>query len=159
MFFRHYLHDRMQRVALNGKLSDFRIVWHPPAICLGPILYSIYTLLLPRDIRECSVQVYADDTQIFSSFYPNRIKKNCSVVINDLEIISKIFSEESLRLNLSKCCCNLFGRRVDVDTVTKLVEININCVKLEAKSLGVITDNRLRFVIMFLIVLEKLLLN
>lgn len=71
-----YLHDRSQRVVIDDKLSDrcplpFGI---PQGSCLGPLLFSIFASKLFDVIKDHlpSAHAYADDTQLYLSFKPDK---------------------------------------------------------------------------------------
>ena len=75
-WFKSYLSDRFQRVSVNGSLSDqFPLKQGvPQGSCLGPLLFTIYTRKLFQIVERHLPQVhcYADDTQLYVSFSPNR---------------------------------------------------------------------------------------
>ena len=62
-FFKDYLSDRQQRVALKGVLSPWITIKAgvPQGSILGPILFLIYTNDMPEEI-QCLIKVFADDT-------------------------------------------------------------------------------------------------
>ena len=61
------LHNRKQRVVLNGFYSDYSIIESgvPQGSVLGPLLFLIYINDLEKNIRS-NVEFFADDTMLFS---------------------------------------------------------------------------------------------
>ena len=75
-WFSSYLSGRSQRVMVQGHLSqnlnlDFCV---PQGSCLGPLLFTIYASTLFDVIKAHlpMVHCYADDTQLYVSFRPNK---------------------------------------------------------------------------------------
>ena len=75
-WFSSYLSGRFQRVMVQGNLSqnlnvDFVV---PQGSCLGPWLFRIYASKLFDVIKAHlpTVHCYADDTQLYVSFSPNK---------------------------------------------------------------------------------------
>ena len=75
--FRFYLNGRSQRVMVQGNLSqslnlDFGV---PQGSCLEPLLFTIYASKSVFDVIKVhlpTVHCYADDTQLYVSFSPNK---------------------------------------------------------------------------------------
>ena len=65
--FENYLHNRKQRVVLNGSFSDYSIIESgvPQGSVLGPLLFLIYINDLERNIKS-NIKFFADDTMLFS---------------------------------------------------------------------------------------------
>ena len=65
--FESYLHNRKQRVVLNGSYSDYSIIESgvPQGSVLGPLLFLIYINDLERNIKS-NIKFFADDTMLFS---------------------------------------------------------------------------------------------
>ena len=63
----NYLHNRKQRVVLNGQTSDWAEVKAgvPQGSVLGPFLFLIYINDLPEGLKA-NVKLFTDDTSIFS---------------------------------------------------------------------------------------------
>ena len=66
-FFRSYLHNRKQRVVINGSSSEFTDIESgvPQGSVPGPLLFLVYINDLQTDIKS-QVKFFADDTMIFS---------------------------------------------------------------------------------------------
>ena len=67
-WFRNYLSDRKQKVKVNGKKSDNRMVkcGVPQGSILGPLLFIIYINDLGQYLSECKINLYADDTALYT---------------------------------------------------------------------------------------------
>ena len=65
-WFKHFLTNRMQRVVIRGKCSDWTSVKSgvPQGTILGPILFIIYINDISTDLTS-TVKIYADDTKIY----------------------------------------------------------------------------------------------
>ena len=62
-----FLSDRVQRVPLNGKTSDWECIRTgvPQRSILGPLFFLIYINDLASDLKS-NVRLFADDTSLFS---------------------------------------------------------------------------------------------
>ena len=77
--FVNYLHNRKQRVVLNGFQSDYSLIESgvPQGSVLGPLLFLLYINDLERNITS-NIKFFADDTMLFS------IVKDPTISANDL---------------------------------------------------------------------------
>ena len=66
-FFGNYLHNRKQRVVLNGSFSDYSVIRSgvPQGSVLGPLVFLIYINDLERYTKS-NINFFADDTMLFS---------------------------------------------------------------------------------------------
>ena len=66
-FFENYLHNRQQRVVLNGTASDWRSVTAgvPQGSVLGPLLFLVYINDLTDNISS-QMRLFADDSSLFT---------------------------------------------------------------------------------------------
>ena len=83
----NYLSSRKQRVALNGKYSDWGLIHSgvPQGSVLGPLLFLVYINDLENGIKS-SINFFADDTSLFSIVRdPNTSAVNLN---HDLQLIS-----------------------------------------------------------------------
>ena len=74
-WFRSYLDSRKQAVKVGGVVSDDRVLTAgvPQGSVLGPLLFSLYTVPLSREIaafKGLQHHLYADDTQVYLSINP-----------------------------------------------------------------------------------------
>ena len=86
--FNSFLSERLQRVVLNSKASEWRKVLArvPQGSVLGPLLFLIFINNVPANL-ECNMMIFADDTSLFplvcdpneSSAKLGRLRKSCSV--------------------------------------------------------------------------------
>ena len=69
IWFRAYLTHRTQSVYVNGAVSDPKSVKFevPQGSILGALLLIAYINDLPSVVRNCDIQLYADDTLLFFS--------------------------------------------------------------------------------------------
>ena len=65
-FFKSYLSNRKQRVAINGFYSEFASIESgvPQGSVLGPLLFLVYINDLEKDIKS-NVKFFADDTMLY----------------------------------------------------------------------------------------------
>ena len=66
-FFESYLHNRKQRVILNGSYSEYSPIESgvPQGSVLGPLLFLVYINDLEKNIKS-NVKFFADDTMLYS---------------------------------------------------------------------------------------------
>ena len=66
-FFESYLHNRKQRVMINGSYSDYASIESgvPQGSVLGPLLFLVYINDLEKNIKS-NVKFFADDTMLYS---------------------------------------------------------------------------------------------
>ena len=96
--FGNYLHNRKQRVVLNGFYSDYSIIESgvPQGSALGPLLFLMYINDLEKNIRS-NVKFFADDTMLFSIVKDPVISAN--TLNNDLDIIYQWAQQWKMEFN------------------------------------------------------------
>ena len=98
----NYLSDRYQYVHYDGVKSDLELVKYgiPQGSILGPLLFLVQINDLVKSIKHCNIQMYADDTVIYTS------NSNISVIeqtlTSEMKNVSKWLDKNRLIINLKK---------------------------------------------------------
>lgn len=105
-WFRSYLNCRTYRVRIDSTYSDVHTLDYgvPQGSVLGPLLFTLYVKPLGRIISRYGLRyhMYADDTQIYTSFNPKSLA-NFQEEISKLE---QCISEISIWMTLNKLKLN-----------------------------------------------------
>ena len=69
LLLKNYLHNREQRVVLNGQTSEWKRIYSgvPQGSVLGSLLFLIYISDLPDGLTSMC-KIFADDTSLFWKF-------------------------------------------------------------------------------------------
>ena len=112
--FEDYLHDRKQRVVLNGFYSDYSPIESgvPQGSVLGPLLLLVYINDLERNIKS-NVKFFADDTMLFS------LVKNHVISANDL----------NQDLDMKYQWAHQWKMKFNPDPTKQATEILFSCIK------------------------------
>ncbi|CAH1252651.1 Hypp973 [Branchiostoma lanceolatum] len=108
-WFESYLADRFQTTHLQGQYSSKSRVncGVPQGSVLGPLLFCLYVNDLPNVIRNCSIQMYADDTVLY--FSASTVKDCEEAVSSDVRRVVDWLNENKLLLHPDKTKSMLFG--------------------------------------------------
>ena len=70
----NYLHERQQRVVLNGQTSSWKLVKSgvPQGSVLGPIFFLIHINGFPNNL-ESNCKIFADDTSFFYKVFDKHV--------------------------------------------------------------------------------------
>ena len=157
LWIKDYLHDRSQRVRVNGAMSSSIKVLSgvPQGSVLGPALFLIFVADVSSIINNC-ISLYADDTKIFNSLFENSHES----LQEDINTLSRWADEMQMSYNIDKCHTLHLGSRNKHHTyfLPKITDIKktataesytitlhpLKNVK-EEKDLGVIVDENLNF--------------
>ncbi|KAK6181435.1 hypothetical protein SNE40_009283 [Patella caerulea] len=137
------LHNRRQRVCINGQLSSWAPVspGFPQGSVLGPLLFVCYINdLLDTVVSGC--EMFADDTQIFGEVSTPGAAK---IFQENLDRLSAWSQKWQLRFNASKCKVLHVASKVNTSNHNYVMNgATMESVKSE-KDLGVTIDNQLKF--------------
>ena len=145
---KNYLHNRKQRVVLNGQTSDWAEIKAgvPQGSVLGPLLFLIYINDLPEGLQT-NAKLFADDTSIFSTV--NDVDVSYNELNHDLAEINKWAFQWKMSFNPdpNKTATEvIFSHKLNQHN-HPFVSFNNLPVALHpsTKHLGMILDSRLNF--------------
>lgn len=147
----HYLSDRKQTVTLDNNCSKALSINQgvPQGSILGPLLFTLYISNFVHKLKHVKCHFYADDTQLYLSFYPRDVGLACTQLNADLDRLSQVSIEHSLQLNPSKSNVIVFGKKKELVGENLNLALKISNVPLKisksVKNLGLLMDNELRF--------------
>ena len=147
-WFREYLSNRKQVVAVENELSDLGCISTgvPQGSILGPLLFVLLMNDLPDRLNLCSTLMYADDTVLFYS--SKDIQDIETVLTRELKVVSTWLTENNLYLHKDKTESVLFGTGARLSKVTNLdISVNGNLIKRKSQYtyLGIVLDETLSF--------------
>lgn len=121
----------------------------PQGGILGPLLYTIFTFNFYNSLRHCNYHLYADDTQIYYSFFEHNLDIVEEIINTDLNNFYDLATDHLLKLNPAKSTVILFGNNNQITNVKSNNQIKLNNIPLpfseSGKSLCLIMDSRFRF--------------
>ena len=153
-WFRSYLSCRSFSVSIEKSISTPSKLLYgvPQGSVLGPILFTLYTTPLSHLITSSSSvshHLYADDTQLFTSFSASDCSSGLSSLESTISLVSSWMSANFLSLNPSKTEFMLIGNsrqlsKIENSTLSLPDNVYVKPVS-SARNLGVIFDSRLSF--------------
>ena len=138
-----YLHNRTQRVILNGKHSCWTPVQSgvPEGSILGPLLFACYVADIPQHIKTSCI-TYADDVKLYHRV---SCQDDITLLQADLDRLLQWSNTWRLRLNPAKCKSITFTLR----TSPLVSSYTLDGHRLECcdtiRDLGVVLDTKLTF--------------
>lgn len=141
-----YLSNRRQCVKIKGMCSSFLgcTTGVPQGSVLGPLLFSLYINDLPQHCHGVEVQLYADDTVLYT--HATSAQQAAIKLTNALVGVAEWLDQSCLTLNIGKTKGMFFSK-----TKLNILDVNI-CFKgeqietvTEFKYLGVLLDSNLTF--------------
>ena len=150
LLIKNYLHNREQRVVLNGQTSEWRKIKAgvPQGSVLGPLLFLIYINDLPDGITSIC-KIFADDTSLSSKVFD--VNKSVNELNSDLERINQWAYQWKMQFNLDpeKQANEVIFSRKSVSNGLSHSPIKFNERDIKKcnhqKHLGVILDSSLNF--------------
>lgn len=141
-----YLKDRRFKVKINQHYSEPRKITAgvPQGAVIGPTLFNIYTSDIPRHPRT-EIGLYADDTTILAKGKKTDIiRRNLQEHIKAIETWTKMWK---IKINAEKSVAVLFSKNIRKPEEKQPISIDNKEIqwKKEAKYLGVIIDEKLKF--------------
>lgn len=140
-----YLHNRQQRVIINGKISNYCSVntGVPQGTVLGPLLFLLYVNDLLTGLPDDIIVSFADDTAVISTGKNwLTVETNMNIYLNKIQ---QWLALNELSLNIDKTVFITFG--IYCDSVPKEFNVQINGQSLkrveDCKYLGIVFDYRM----------------
>ena len=110
-WFKNYFTGRKKFVLIDSQSPEELAITSelPQGSILGPLLLIVYINDLPRCVKHCSVNMYADNTVLYLA--GPRVDNLTFYINQDLQCLSEWLEDNSLILNVSKTKCVLFTSR------------------------------------------------
>ena len=105
----------------------------PQISVFGPLLFLIYVNDLPRSTELLNAVLFADDTNLLSSFTPftSNNKIDVDTINKELDKVFHWLSANKLSLNVSKTKYMIFDNKLDRSTPKQNLSFEINHLKLK----------------------------
>ena len=117
-----YLDDRRQCIHINNtQLDEVHLKYgFPQGSCIGPFGFKLYTkpLTLMAKQHNINIHLYADDTQLYTTFKPEESEEAMDRLEQCIEDIRKWMASHYLKLNDSNTEFMIFGSPHDTTKVT-----------------------------------------
>lgn len=145
---KNYLHNRKQRVVLNGQESGWETLYSgvPQGSVLGPLLFLVYINDLTDNISS-NIKLFADDSSLFVRVRDAIVSHN--QIVEDLNTITKWAHQWKMRFNpdITKQAIEIIFSKKRASIEHPSLAFNGIPVAREpsTKHLGVILDSKLSF--------------
>ena len=138
----NYVSGRFQKVVLNGQTSSWRPVLAdvPQESIMGPLLFLIYTNVLPNELKS-NVKLFADDTKSLFTIVKDKNEKT-NIINNDLLQIGKSFLTQILTNRPKKLYFQ--EKKVQVHPTINFNNITVERTSYQ-KHLGILRNEKLNY--------------
>ena len=138
-----FLHNRNQRVVVNGKASNRALVESgvPQGTCLGPVLFLCYINDITQNISS-HLRLFADDALLFR---PIKSEADHHALDADLQTLSNWAKSWSMKFNAKKCHSMTFSRKPTPSSHFYTLSGEVLSQVLSSPYLGVTISNDLNF--------------
>ena len=143
----NYLHERYQRVVLNGQTSSWELLKFglPQGSVLGPLFFLIYINDLPDNL-ESNCKIFADDTSLLYKAFDKHVSRT---TLNKLELINNWAFQWKMQFNPDRnrqaqelCFSKKAGTQKSLDLTFNKSDVASSS---SVKHLSMLLDSRLNF--------------
>ena len=112
-WFQDYLSNRTQSVRINKTVSKTATLSYgvPQGSILGPILFTIYVNDMSKEVSNCVLVQYADDTQLLHTGTIDDVNTLIKNTESSLCQLKTYFHRNGLMINADKTQCIFIGTR------------------------------------------------
>lgn len=144
-WFASYLHQRTQKVKVNGTFSKsgYLTTGVPQGSILGPTLFLLFINDLPQHTIKASISIYSDDVLIY--YIGNNFQEVKESLQQAMDSVNNWYKMNRLKLSITKCGTMLITNKKHGNKLNiKIDDIEITDFT-DFKYLGLIFDNQLKF--------------
>ena len=148
-WFETYLSNRTQETKYfnNTSTEKENLFGVPQGTVLGPNLFVVYINDIVRNLKECKIQLFADDTLLYVE--GQNVQEVVNTINKELETLYEWLVQNGLSLNTEKTKFMIIKSKFNIIPTRSHTGILINSKRIEqveqCKYLGVVVDEYLTF--------------